>query len=182
MSVKVGASMKSSLFIVCSLVLLVITGCGTSSRTGDVRTGKAAIEANPVNGSGLTTSIAYPQLYVSADGETHFQDVTVPLTPLQTAPLAPPFAQSALGPATASRWAVFPKGWGVQDFRNGIFHNVSAKRFVSVREGTMVIKVSDGEERKFKKGDVFEALDVAPSKGRLAYTEDGAVAFFTNHP
>ena len=46
----------------------------------------------------------------------------------------------------------------------------------------MVINVSDGEQRKFKKGDIFEALDVAPSKGRLAYTEDGPVAFSTNHP
>ena len=171
--------MKSSLFIVCSLVLPVITGCGSAT---DARTGKAAIEADPGTGPGLPSSITYPQLYVSTDGETHFRDVTVPLTPLQTAPPAPPFAQSALDPATASRWAVLPKGWGVQDFRNGIFHNVSAKRFVSIREGTVVIKVSDGEERKFKKGDVFEALDVPPSKGRLAYTEDGAVAFFTNHP
>jgi hypothetical protein len=137
--------------------------------------------ANP-DGPVLPSSITYTQIYASADGETHFREVTIPLTPVQSAPPAPPLAQSALSPATESRWAVFPKGWGVDDYRKGIYHNVSAKRFVSIREGTFVIKASDGEERKFKKGDIFEALDVAPSKGQLDYSEDGMVALLTNHP
>jgi hypothetical protein len=51
-----------------------------------------------------------------------------------------------------------------------------------MREGTITIKVSDGEERTFKKGDIFEALDLDQCKGRLSKSEDGAVALFTNHP
>jgi hypothetical protein len=52
-----------------------------------------------------------------------------------------------------------------------------------MREGTITIRATDGEERTFKKGDIFEAVDLAPvCKGRLSKSEDGAVALFTNHP
>ena len=49
-------------------------------------------------------------------------------------------------------------------------------------KGTITVRVTDGEERTFKKGDIFEAVDLAPCKGRLSKSEDGAVALLTNHP
>jgi hypothetical protein len=60
-----------------------------------------------------------------------------------------------------SQWVVFPKGWRVDEFRRGVFHPYAGpKQFVSVREGTIIIRVTDGEERTFKKGDIFEAVDL----------------------
>jgi hypothetical protein len=86
-----------------------------------------------------------------------------------------------INPEKSSRWFVFPKGWGVDAFRQGVFHpSTGVKRLVSVREGTVTIKLTDGEERTFKKGDIFEALDLASSKGRLSKSEDGAVVLITN--
>jgi hypothetical protein len=82
-----------------------------------------------------------------------------------------------------SQWVVFPKGWRVDEFRRGVFHPYGGpKRFVSVREGTIIIRVTDGEERTFKKGDIFEAVDLPPCKGRLDMSEDGVVLLLTNHP
>ena len=151
----------------------------------NVGTGTAAIEPGDTiqdcSSGGNTCSITYPQIYCSADGETHFRDVTVPLTfgPVNSAPRF----GSPINPEMTSQWVVFPKGWRVDEFRRGAFHPyVGPKRFVSVREGTIIIRVTDGEERTFKKGDIFEAVDLAPCKGRLSKSEDGAVALFTNHP
>jgi len=170
--------MNKPLFLVCGLM---ITGCGSPSATEDVGTKTAAIEPDPGSGPGNPSFITYPQLYASADGETHFREVTVPLTFLQPVPPAQGLFYGPREPATARRWVVFPKHWGVDEFQQGVFHNISSRRFVSIREGTIVIRVSDGEERIFKKGDILEALDVAPSKGRLSKSEDGAVVFLTDH-
>jgi hypothetical protein len=153
----------------------------------NVGTGTAAIERGDkiqdCSSGGNTCSTTYPQIYCSADGETHFRDVTVPLTLGPTATTQDPIFWGQINPEKMSQWVVFPKGWGVDWFRQGIFHpNTGSKRFVSVREGTITIKVSDGEERTFKKGDIFEALDLDQCKGRLSKSEDGAVALFTNHP
>jgi hypothetical protein len=141
----------------------------------DVGTATAAIEVDAAN-------ITYPQIYVSADGETHFREVTPPLTLLPGNPPATPFPQSALMSATGVRWAVLPKGWGVDDFKNGTFHSAALKRFISVRKGTISIQVSDGELREFQKGDILEVLDVEPSRGHISFTESGAELLFTNHP
>jgi hypothetical protein len=151
-------------------------------------TGTAASEpGDPIRDcrSGVNTcSTTYPQIYCSADGETHFQEVTVPLTLVQTN--SDPLFASTINSEQTSRWIVFPKGWNVGLFRQGVFHTYEGpntrKRFVSVREGTITIRATDGEERTFKKGDIFEAVDLLPCKGRLSKSEDGAVVLFTDHP
>ena len=176
--------MKSSLLLVCGLIFPVITGYGSSSATENAGTGTAAIEHGDTiqncSSGGNTCSITYPQVYCSADGETHFQDVTVPLTSVLG---NSDMIGTTINPEKTSQWAVVPKGWRVDEFRRGVFHPYRGpKRFVSMREGTVTIRVTDGEERTFKKGDIFEAADLAPCKGRLDKSEDGAVALLTNHP
>jgi hypothetical protein len=178
--------MKSSLLLVCGLALPVITGCGSSSATENVGTRTAAIEPGETirdcSSGGNTCSTTYPQVYCSADGETHLQDVTVPLTLVPSASdIVDPTFRSTINPEKTSQWVVFPKGWGLDEFRRGVFHPYAGpKRFVSVREGTVTIRVTDGEERTFKKGDIFEAADLARCKGRLSKSEDGVVLLLTN--
>ena len=124
----------------------------------NVGTGTAAIEPGDTiqdcSSGGNTCSITYPQIYCSADGETHFRDVTVPLTSF--VPIASHqdtvFA-GPLNPEKNSVWVVFPKGWNVEWFRQGVLHTyLGPKRFVSMRQGTITIRATDGEERTFKKG------------------------------
>jgi hypothetical protein len=171
---------------VCGLIFPVIIGCGSSSATENVGTGTAAIELGDTiqdcSSGRNTCSTTYPQVYCSADGETHFQDVTVSLTLVpRTSDIVDPTFRSTTNPEKASQWVVFPKGWGVDEFRRGVFHPYAwPKRFVSVREGTVTIRVTDGEERTFKKGDIFEAVDFAQCKGRLSKSEDGVVLLLTN--
>ena len=141
----------------------------------DVSTATAATEVD-------TAKITYPQIYVSADGETHFREVTSPLTLAPTNPPAAPNLQSTLMAATGVRWTVAPKRWGVDDFQNRTFHAATSKRFISVRKGTISIQVSDGELCEFQKGDILEVLDVTPSRGHITFTESGAELLFMNHP
>src|SRR6516162_6199020 len=90
----------------------------------NVGTGTAAIEPGDriqdCSSGGNTCSTTYPQIYCSADGETHFQEVTVPLTLIPTN--ADPVFASTINPENASLWVVFPKRWGVDLFRQEVFH------------------------------------------------------------
>jgi hypothetical protein len=146
------------------------------------RTTASQIPENRQTSRDLPTEVSHTQVYATADGETHYREVAVPLTPFQVPPSAP-FAQSAVQPATTIRHAVFPPNWGVQDRDGNVFHNPTARRFVTARRGVMWVKVSDGETRRFEAGDVLEVLDVAPSKGHITWAgEESVVALFSNHP
>jgi hypothetical protein len=127
--------------------------------------------------------VTYTQLYATPDGETHFKEVRVPLAMAVTAPPAQPIAQSAVVPATTVRHAAFPPRWGVADRDRNVFHNASERRFISIRSGVTWIRTSDGETRRFDRGDLLEVLDVAPSKGHITWVGDEpAVVLFSNHP
>jgi len=130
----------------------------------------------------MPTEITYPQVYSTPDGETHFREVSVPLTSDATAPPAQPVAQSALQVATTIRHAAFPAGWGAYDRDHKILHNASSARFVTIRRGVMWIRTSDGETRRFQPGDVVEVLDVAPSKGHTTWVgTEPVIELFSNH-
>ena len=65
---------------------------------------------------------------------------------------------------------------------HNVFHAVSSARFVTVRTGVIWVKTSDGETRRFQRGDILEVLDVAPSKGHIAWVGDEPVAaLYSNH-
>jgi hypothetical protein len=131
----------------------------------------------------MPTERTDPQVYATADGETHFRQISVALRAVDSAPPSAPSAQSELQPATTIIHAAFPANWGGQDRDRGIFHNASSARFITVRSGVVGIRTSDGETRQFQRGDVMEVLNVAPSKGHITGVGDeGAVALFANHP
>ena len=132
----------------------------------------------------VTTEISYPQVYATPDGETHFREVRVPLALTATAAPAQPVAQSELQSATTIRHAVLPSGWGIYDRDHNILHNASSARYVTIRSGVMWIKTSDGEARRFQRGDVVEVLDVAPSRGHVTWVDGGepVTQLYSNHP
>jgi len=138
----------------------------------------------PVSGKdSMPTEVTYPQVYSTADGETHFREVKVPLVAEASSPPAQPAAQSALQPATTIRHFAVPPNWGVADRDHRIFHSTSSARFVTIRRGVLWVRTTDGQTRRFQTGDVFEVLDVAPSKGHITWVgAQGAIALFSNHP
>jgi hypothetical protein len=136
-------SFRSILSTLIPFVLTLLPVRVLAQAPENVGTGTAAIEPRDTiqdcSSSGNTCSTTYPQIYCSADGETHFRDVTVPLTLLsrgyaeQEIPTNsnPAFA-GPLNPEKTSRWVVFPKGWNGDVFRQGVFHTYPGpKRFVS---------------------------------------------------
>ena len=131
----------------------------------------------------LPSEISHTQIYATTDRETHFREAKVPLTPIASAPPAQPAAQSELQPASTIRHAVFPANWGIDDRDRAVFHAASSRRFVTIRSGVMWIKVSDGETRRFQKGDVIEVLDSAPSKGHITWVgPERVVTLLSNQP
>lgn len=158
---------------------LAITLLGVVAASGSAR----PQAAQPLKSGSMVTEVTYTQLYVGSDGETHFREVKVPVSPVASAPPAQPFPQSALQPATTIRHVVFPAHWGVPDRDSGLFHPASGRRFITVRSGVLSIKASDGETRRFAPGDMVEVLDIAPAKGHITWAGDEpAVALFSNHP
>jgi hypothetical protein len=143
----------------------------------------APTSSQPEENPGAPTAVTFWQLYPTPDGETHFREVRVAVTESQPAPPAPPYGESAPQPATSTRYAAFAAHWGVADRDHNVFHNATARRIISVNRGVAWIKASDGEIRKFQPGDIFEVLDVAPSKGHILWVGDSAyVVLFSDHP
>jgi hypothetical protein len=147
-----------------------------------VRTTGIALEARSVLDAWVRAELPAPPtpkglgwLGVGQDGETHFREVKVSLTPTAATPPAQPYPQSTLQSATTIRHVAFEPHWGIYDRDHGIFHNASSARFVTIRHGVMWLRASDGETRQFRAGDVVEVLDVAPSKGHITWIGDEPV-------
>ena len=110
--------------------------------------------------------VRYVRLYADAAGESHLEDVTVPLTPLDFAPPAHPMNLSAFAPAV--RWAFFeiPAGW------EGDWHPAPSRQVFFWLAGEVEITASDGEIRRFPAGSV---LLVEDTTGRGHYSKTVAV-------
>ena len=105
----------------------------------------------------------YVRLFADADGESHFEDVEVPLATVDFAPPARPMHLSAFGPA--ERWAFFqiPAGWV------GDWHPTPRRQVFFWLAGEVEITASDGEVRRFPAGTVLLVEDTA-GKGHHSRT------------
>ena len=108
----------------------------------------------------------YVRLYADAAGESHFEDVEVPLAALDFAPPARPMNLSAFAPA--ARWAFFeiPAGWV------GDWHPTPRRQVFFWLAGAVEITVSDGEVRRFAAGAVLLVEDTT-GKGHHSKTVAG---------
>jgi hypothetical protein len=170
-----------------AVLLLLFAACrGQDSGVIQNKRGQASVSTEAEHNETIAappTEVTHTQLYATADGDTHFREVAVPLKQLATSPPAQPSAQSELQPATTIRHVAYQPNWGAHDRDNNIFHNASSRRFLSVRHGDLYIKVSDGETRRFQAGDLVEILDMAPSKGHITWIgKEPVVLLFSNFP
>ena len=100
----------------------------------------------------------YVKIYADENGETHFQDMEVPLKDADFAPPAPPIAISPHQTATGTVAIGFPPGW------YGDFHPAPKNQWMMIMSGTLEIGVSDGEKRTLSVGTIA-LVEEAGSKG-----------------
>jgi quercetin dioxygenase-like cupin family protein len=113
----------------------------------------------------------YTRFYDDANGETHFEDVEVAMTP---GPVPPPAIGANVGErqaAEAIRFLEFPPGLSVD-------HPAPARQYFIVLSGEFRITVSDGETRSFGAGDVGLAEDTS-GKGHVTVSDSGAYLAIT---
>lgn len=103
--------------------------------------------------------LTYPRVYPSPDGETHFQDVAVPVAPEVYVPGIPLVGVGEPHPVTALTFTRLEAGY------TSDWHPARCRQFVSIMAGVMELTVTDGETRQFGPGSVFLVVD-APGTGK----------------
>ena len=92
----------------------------------------------------------YCRIYADADGESHFEPVSLPMQSADYAPPAPPLDHVALGDSSALAVIAADDAWDSETF-----HPAPARQFMFVLRGRGRVAVSDGTTREFAAGDVF---------------------------
>jgi hypothetical protein len=112
--------------------------------------------------------VDYTRIYCDAIGETHFEDVPVPVAPIDFAPPAPPV--SVVAPIRAERLilAEFPVAWA------STWHPAPQRQFYFHLSGTLEVKVSDGQVRQFFPGSLILLEDIT-GKGHCTRVVGSAV-------
>ena len=103
----------------------------------------------------------YTRIYGDSDGESHFEDVTVELSPVDFAPPAPPLN---LAPPIAADRVVLgaaERAWF------GDWHPTPNRQFFFQMSGKLEVAASDGEVRQFQAGSLLLLEDVS-GKGHLS--------------
>lgn len=95
------------------------------------------------------------RLYADADGESHFDEVEVPLTTTDFTPPAPPIAISASVPAQRAIFLTVERNW------DGIPHPAPLKALFVFTGGFWEVTASDGAVRRFGPGDILRVEDTA---------------------
>ena len=124
------------------------------------------------------TSIKYLEIYEGSDGLTHFRDITIDLTISNFAPPAQPVGVGGFQPAAHTLFTAVGANWGLADYQAGRSHPTPKREFFAVVAGEVTLIATDGERRDVRRGDVFLASDVAPSKGNFAIVGHEPAEFF----
>jgi hypothetical protein len=107
--------------------------------------------------------VSYLRLYADATGESHFEDVSAPLSQIDFSPPTPPMNVSAFVPAEQWAFLQLPAAWC------GDWHPVPQRQVFFWLAGEVEAMVSDGEVRRFPAGTVVLVEDTA-GKGHCSRT------------
>jgi len=105
----------------------------------------------------------YNRIYCDAADESHFEDVSVKLAPVDFAPPAPPL--NIADPIAAERMILcyIPRAW------IGDWHPAPKSQFYFQLSGRLEITVSDGEVREFSAGSII-LIDYTSGIGHVTKT------------
>jgi len=106
------------------------------------------------------TQVTYHRIYMDAEGDSHFDVVTVEQSLARAAPPAAPFYVSEDRPASKYRFYTFEPGW------IGELHPAPTRQFLALMSGAVEMKTTDGTVRQFGPGDLV-LLEDTSGKGHL---------------
>jgi hypothetical protein len=112
------------------------------------------------------------RIHADQNGESHFEDIEIDLSPMEAAPPSAPLSVSSLA-AERIVFAQFPPGWF------GDWHPAPKRQYWVGILGIVEATVSDGEVRVFGPGNIV-LLDDLVGKGHTTRVrgEQGAQAMF----
>lgn len=102
----------------------------------------------------------YYRIYADAQGDSHFDTVTVEQSLATGAPPAAPFYVSEDGPASKYRFYTFQPGW------IGDWHPCPTRQFLVLMSGVVEMETTDGTVRKLGPGDLV-LLEDTTGKGHV---------------
>jgi hypothetical protein len=119
---------------------------------------------------------SYFRVYADEQGETHFEDVRVPMSTVDFAPPAAPLDVASLGPATSV--AVIGSD---QEWAGAEFHPAPARQWMVILAGHGSITASDGEIRECGPGGRF-LLEDTSGRGHSSRFHDEVTALVITVP
>lgn len=90
----------------------------------------------------------YTRVYSDTSGESHFEDMDVPMTAVSFAPPAPPVDLSVFSPASRIGFLHASSDW------IGDWHPAPRRQWTLYLAGCVEAEVTDGERREFGPGSV----------------------------
>ena len=102
----------------------------------------------------------YVRIFADSEGESHFEDVDIPMTPVEMIPPAPPLNLAGFEPANQVSFLSGPPGW------YGEPHRAPKPSIYFCLQGEWEIETSDGERRRFGPGAVLRTDDTT-GKGHI---------------
>ena len=97
----------------------------------------------------------YTRIYTDSEGESHMEDVEVPMETVDFAPPAPPVDLSAFMDASRVGFLRGPGGW------EGDWHPAPHRQLMFYLRGRIEGETSDGARRVFGPGDVVLLEDTS---------------------
>ena len=115
----------------------------------------------------------YVRLYSDENGESHFEDLEMPLPPVNFAPPAAPLNIAQFLPATQTLWVGVPAGWAGE-----AFHPSPRRQIFSLMQGEMDVTASDGTVRNFPVGSILLLEDTTGKGHSTRFTSQGEALIF----
>jgi hypothetical protein len=115
----------------------------------------------------------YVRLCTDANGESHFEDLEIPLAPVDFVPPAAPLNVAQFLPAAQSLWVGAPPGWAGE-----APHPSPRRQIFCALQGEYEVTASDGGVRRFPPGSVL-LLEDTLGKGHATriISEDNVLIF-----
>lgn len=101
------------------------------------------------------------RVYATPDGESHFEDVEIPLHDAGEIGM--------LSDGIQAREIIFRRNAPSYDYD---WHRAPQRQYIALLDGEIEIEVSDGEKRRFRGGDVLLMEDTT-GRGHRTRTVDG---------
>ena len=101
------------------------------------------------------------RIYTDADGESHFEDINIPLTDAGDI--------GALSEMVKATGIIFRETNGDYDYN---FHNAPQRQYVVMLDGEVDIEIGDGTIRRFTTGDILLAEDTT-GRGHRSFAVNG---------